>query len=357
MAGPTLIMAGGTGGHIFPGLAVADALQAQDLPVCWLGTPQGLENQLVGAAGVPMLHVQVQALRGKGGLGWLMAPFKLARAVWQAVGVLRRVRPGCVLSMGGYVAGPGGVAARLLGVPLVVHEQNRRPGLTNRLLSGWAQRVCEGFAGTFPQQARVVHTGNPVREKIRALAAPAQRYQGRQGALRIVVLGGSLGARFLNQKVPEMLAHWPQDQRPEVLHQCGKRGVVETREAYQQHQVSARIEPFVDAMEAVYGWADLVICRAGALTVSELMAAGLPAVLVPFPHAVDDHQYANGEVLAEAGAALLIREADWDSAQLAKQLQQWQQRETLVAMAEAARRLDCGDAARHVAQICQEVAR
>lgn len=352
-----LIMAGGTGGHIFPGLAVAAALRDCKAKVSWLGTPQGMENQLVAQAQIPMHHVRVSALRGKGLTGWLKAPFKILAAVLQARRQLKNINPQCVLSMGGYVAGPGGLAAKWLGIPLVVHEQNRRPGLTNRWLARWAQRVCVGFAGTFPASQNSIVTGNPVRHSIRDLTTPEARYTARQGVLNVLVIGGSLGARFLNQKLPELVASLPAELRPQIRHQCGKRGLDEARAAYAEQGVEADVVPFIDDMAMAYGWADLVICRAGALTVSELMVAGVAAVLVPFPYAVDDHQYANGQCLQEAGAALLIRESEWDSQALAAQLTDWgRNRSALLAMAQAAKSLDQGDAAQQVAQICLEVA-
>ena len=357
MAQNVLIMAGGTGGHIFPGLAVAEALRANNAKVSWLGTPHGLENQLVSKANIPIHHVKVTALRGKGLLGWLKAPFKVLAAVLQARNELRRIRPGCVLSMGGYVAGPGGLAARWMGIPLVVHEQNRKPGLTNRWLAKWAQRVCVGFAGTFPDSLRTHLSGNPVRQTIRAVEVPAQRYAERQGALNILVIGGSLGARFLNTKVPELVSRLDIEQRPNIVHQSGQRGIAEAQDAYSQHEVKAEVKAFIDDMAAAYAWADLVICRAGALTVSELMASGVASVLVPFPHAVDDHQYANCQTLQEVNAALLIRESEWNQDVLVKQLQHWgQHRDELLAMAQAARELDPGDAALDVAKLCLEVA-
>ena len=356
MAGAVVIMAGGTGGHIFPGLAVAEALRQADVPVYWLGTPRGLENRLVPAAGLPLLHVTVSGLRGRGVLGWLQAPFRIFKAFWQARAILRRRAPRCVLSLGGYAAGPGGLAARWLGIPLIVHEQNRRPGLTNRWLARWAKTVCTGFDATFPGRPNTVVTGNPVRAAIRALPAPQQRLAGRQGPLRVLVLGGSQGARFLNEKVPAMLALLAAEQRPEVLHQCGANGVPVAREAYAQYSVAARVEPFIDDMAAVYAWADVVICRAGALTVSELMAAGVASILVPVPHAVDDHQFANGQVLSEAGAAMLVRENQWDPTALSACFKRWHgQRDELLRMGSAARALDRGDAAAQVARMCLEV--
>ena len=353
-----MIMAGGTGGHIFPGLAVADALQDRGATVSWLGSAHGLENQIVPESGLPLFNIQVKALRGKGALGWLLAPLRIAKAVLQARRVLREARPSCVLSMGGFAAGPGGLAARWLGIPLVVHEQNRRPGMTNRWLARFAKTICTGFAGAFDASIKHIVTGNPVRAEIRQLPAPEQRMAERSGALRVLVLGGSLGARFLNTKVPSVLARMAGETELEVLHQCGKRGVQEAREAYQKVDVSARVEPFIDDMAAVYCWADVVICRAGALTVSELMAAGVASILVPLPHAVDDHQYANGETLSQAEAGVLVRQSQWEAQQIANTLLQWsQQRQQLQTMASAARALHPGDAAAQVAELCLEVTR
>jgi UDP-N-acetylglucosamine--N-acetylmuramyl-(pentapeptide) pyrophosphoryl-undecaprenol N-acetylglucosamine transferase len=353
-----MIMAGGTGGHIFPGLAVADALQQHGAAVSWLGSAHGLENQIVPESGLPLFNIQVKALRGKGALGWLLAPLRISKAVLQARRVLRKAQPSCVLSMGGFAAGPGGLAARWLGIPLVVHEQNRRPGMTNRWLARWASVVCTGFAGAFDAAVKHLVTGNPVRAEIRALPEPTTRMAGRSDTLRVLILGGSLGARFLNTQVPSVLAQLAAQAPLEVLHQCGKRGVQEAQNAYREAGVSARVEAFIDDMAAVYGWADVVICRAGALTVSELMAAGVASILVPLPHAVDDHQYANGETLSQADAGLLVRQSQWNKQQIADTLTAWSQdRQQLQTMANAARRLHPGDAAAQVAELCLEVAR
>ncbi|MGN6380988.1 MAG: undecaprenyldiphospho-muramoylpentapeptide beta-N-acetylglucosaminyltransferase [Dyella sp.] len=351
---PVLIMAGGTGGHIFPGLAVADVLREQGVPVAWLGARGGMETQVVPAHGIELHEVPVGGLRGKGWKTRLGAPLMLARALLTSLAVLRRLRPRSVLSMGGYVAGPGGIAARLTGTPLLVHEQNSVAGYTNRKLAGFARRVLTGFAGALPNGMWV---GNPVRASIAALPVPTERMAGRSGPARLLVLGGSLGARALNLTVPKALAEMPVERRPLVLHQCGKRGVDEARQAYAEAGVAADVVPFIDDMAAAYGEADLAICRAGALTLAELTAAGLGAVLVPFPHAVDDHQTRNAEALVAAGAAELIKESELDVQQLAQRLTALlADRPGLVAMASAARTLAKPDAAQAIARACLEVA-
>lgn len=354
---PVLIMAGGTGGHIFPGLAVADVLRERGMPVAWLGADGGMETRLVPEHGIVMHTVSVGGLRGKGWLTRLLGPLRLVRAVWAAMGIVRRVDPASVLSMGGYAAGPGGLAAWLLRRPLLVHEQNRVPGVTNTWLAKMACRVMAGFADAFPPARRAEWVGNPVRADIAALPAPSTRLAGRAGRPRLLVLGGSLGARTLNRRVPQALARMTDAARPEVLHQCGRRGEDEARQAYADAGVEARIEPFLDDMAAAYAWADLVVCRAGALTVAELAAAGLGAVLVPFPYAVDDHQTRNAEALVTAGAARIVQERDMDDTTLAAQLAPLLgDRATLTTMAAAARRLARPDAAATIATHCMEAA-
>jgi len=349
-----LIMAGGTGGHIFPGLAVADCLRAQGVPVVWLGAAGGMETKVVPAHRIELHTVVVGGLRGKGLKTRLLAPLMLLRALIASLAVLRKVKPRSVLSMGGYVAGPGGLAAWLLRCPLLVHEQNRVAGFTNRKLAGFAKRVLAGFADALPQAEWV---GNPVRAVIAALPEPMQRMTARNGKPRLLVLGGSLGARALNLAVPQALAQLTPEQRPDVLHQSGNRGLDEAREAYAKAGVEAQVVPFIDDMAASYGWADLAVCRAGALTLAELTAAGLGAVLVPFPHAVDDHQTRNAEVLVAAGAAVVIQERDLDVQNLAQRLESLLGNRTqLLAMAEAARTLAKPDAADVIARACLEVA-
>lgn len=353
---PVLVMAGGTGGHVFPGLAAAAALRKRAIPVVWLGAEGGMEATLVPKHGLPFHAIRVGGMRGKGLSRLLATPWILARAVWAALAVLRRERPRCALSMGGYAAGPGGLAATLLGCPLIVHEQNRIPGLTNRVLAKWARRVLTGFPDAFAGRGEWV--GNPVREPIASLPPPAERFAGRSGPLRLLVLGGSQGARALNRLLPEAIAKLPAERRPDVWHQCGAKLAEEARAAWAGSGIAARVEPFIADMAAAYAWADLVLCRAGALTIAELTAAGLGALLVPFPHAVDDHQTANARWLVDAGAAELLPEATLDAAVLAARLAALAaDRPRLLAMAQAARGLAQIDAAARVADACLEVAR
>jgi UDP-N-acetylglucosamine--N-acetylmuramyl-(pentapeptide) pyrophosphoryl-undecaprenol N-acetylglucosamine transferase len=352
---PVLIMAGGTGGHIFPGLAVAAALRAQDVPVIWLGARGGMENRIVPEHYLPLLTLPVGGVRGKSLGTRLAAPWMLARATLAAWRILREVRPGCVLSMGGYVAGPGGLAARLQRRPLLVHEQNRISGYTNRVLAKWARRVMSGFPDAFPSKVDAEWTGNPVRAEIAALPAPDVRFADRVGAPRLLVLGGSLGARTLNLGVPGALALIPEERRPEVLHQCGAAHVEETRATYARVQVDARVEPFLADMAEAYAWADLAVCRAGALTLAELAAAGLGAVLLPYPHAVDDHQTKNAEGFVAAGAAELVQDRDFDASRFAGLLERLlREPGKRQAMANAARKLAKPDAAQTIARHCME---
>lgn len=348
---PVMILAGGTGGHIFPGLAVAEALRERAVPVVWLGSEGGMETRLVPPTGIRIETIRVRGLRGKGALALLKAPFLLLGSLAQAWAVLRREKPRAVVSFGGYVAGPGGLCAWLQRRPLVVHEQNRAPGLTNRLLSRFAKRVLCGFPGSFPAgQAEVV--GNPVRPAIAAIPAPEQRLAGRDGPARLLVLGGSQGAHALNRGLPAVIAALPADIRPQVRHQCGERHADATRAIYAQSGVAAEVESFIADMAAAYAWADLVVCRAGALTLAELCAAGVGGVLVPFPAAVDDHQTRNADYLAEDGAAVRVSEGEGFErrlgAALAPLLGDPQAR---LAMARAARGIARPDAAGNVAEI------
>jgi UDP-N-acetylglucosamine--N-acetylmuramyl-(pentapeptide) pyrophosphoryl-undecaprenol N-acetylglucosamine transferase len=350
---PVLIMAGGTGGHIFPGLAVAETLRTQGVPVVWLGASGGMETKVVPAHGVPLKTIPVGGLRGKGIKTRLLAPLMLARALFAALRVLVQVKPRSVLSMGGYVAGPGGIAAWLLRKPLLVHEQNRVAGFTNRKLAAHARRVMAGFSDVLPDAEWV---GNPVREAISALPAPSARMANHADRPRLLVLGGSLGARALNLALPQALAQLPLERRPDVLHQCGSRGLDEAREAYAKANVEAQIVPFIEDMAGAYSWADMAVCRAGALTVAELTAAGLGAVLVPFPHAVDDHQTRNAEAMVAAGAAEVVQERDLDVQQFSQRLDALlNDRAKTLAMAEAARTLAKPDAAATIARACMEV--
>ncbi len=352
--GNVLIMAGGTGGHVFPALACAREFQARGYTVHWLGTPRGIENELVPAAGLKLHLINVTGLRGKGRLSLLKAPFMLIKALLQARKVVRELSPVCVVGFGGYVTGPGGLAAKLAGVPLIIHEQNAVAGTANRSLASFAARVCEAFPQTFAASAKRRTTGNPVRAEL-FFETPRQTLIGRRP--RLLVLGGSLGAEPLNKLLPEALAQVPADIRPEVFHQAGKHHDEVTAERYRAAGVEAQVAPFIKDMAQAYGWADLVVCRAGALTVSELAAAGLPSLLVPLPHAIDDHQSRNAEYLAREGAAFVMPQATTGAAEMAARLKEvLMQPEQLNRMAVTARQLAKPDATNTVVDICLEVA-
>lgn len=344
MSRPTImVMAGGTGGHVFPALAVADRLRAGGWPVVWLGTRQGIEARVVPAAGFEIEWLEVRALRGKGIGAWFAAPFRLLAAVVRGLGILRRRRPAAVLGMGGYVTGPFGIAAWLSRRPLVIHEQNSIAGLTNRILARFARRILTGFPETLPRGRWV---GNPVRRSIAALPAPAVRLAGRSGPLRVLILGGSQGARALNRVVPEAIASIADAKRPEIRHQCGERLLEEAREAWARTGIGVDPVAFIDDMAEAYAWADVVVCRAGALTVAELAAAGVASVLVPFPAAVDDHQTGNARFLADAGAAEIVPEHSFVASSLVAHLEVFAaDRARVLAMAEAARAMARPDAA------------
>jgi len=349
---PVVVMAGGTGGHVFPALAVASVLRERGIPVVWLGTHAGMEARLVPSQGFPIEWIRVAGIRGKGIGAWLCAPLRLAQAVLEARAVLRRLKPRAVLGAGGFVSGPGGIAAWLLGIPLLIHEQNAIAGLTNRWLAKIATRVFEAFPGSFARRG-VECIGNPVRAEIAALPPPALRFAMRGNAKRVLVLGGSQGARRLNLLLPQALALLSLPLRPEVRHQTGSRGLDDARAAYAAAGVDAELLPFIDDMAAAYAWADLAICRAGALTITELRAAGLGALLVPFPAAVDDHQTRNADVLVRAGAARLVQERDLDAATLGRLIGELTaDRATLRAMAEAARAGAIPNAAARLAEQC-----
>ncbi|SEI73441.1 UDP-N-acetylglucosamine-N-acetylmuramylpentapeptide N-acetylglucosamine transferase [Azotobacter beijerinckii] len=355
MSANVLIMAGGTGGHVFPALACAREFQARGYAVHWLGTPRGIENELVPRAGLPLYQIQIGGLRGKGLATLLKAPFQLLRSLFQARRVMRELRPVCVLGMGGFVTGPGGLAAKLAGVPLIIHEQNAVAGTANRALAPIASRVCEAFPNTFGVTDKRRTTGNPVRPEL-FLETPRQPVKGRR--LRLLVLGGSLGAEPLNKLLPTALALIPVEQRPEIFHQAGRQHHEITAERYRGAGVEAEVAPFIDDMAQAYAWADLVVCRAGALTVSELAAAGLPALLVPLPQAIDDHQTRNADYLAQEGAAFLLPQASTAAGDLAARLSEVSMHpERLASMAASARRLAKPDATRTVVDICLEVAR
>lgn len=348
-----VILAGGTGGHIFPGLAVAHALRARGANVGWLGADGGMETRLVPQHGLAIDTIAVSGLRGKGIATLLSAPLRVLRAVRDAARVLRLRKPDAVVSFGGYAAGPGGIAARIAGIPLLVHEQNRAAGMTNKVLAKFARQVLVGFPQTFANETLV---GNPVRAQIAQALPPAQRDFHHGGALRLLVLGGSQGARALNNAVPQAVAALGQP--VEVLHQAGEKLLDDARKSYADAGASARVEPFIADMAEAYAWADLVVCRAGALTLAEVCAVGVGSVLVPFPQAVDDHQTRNAEYLVERGAALLLKQGDDLAARLQQVLAELAADPARrLAMANAARSLAMPDAADRVADAVLETIR
>ena len=354
---PILVMAGGTGGHVFPALAVARALQAQSRDVVWLGTQAGLEARVVPSAGIDIEWISIKGLRRKGLQALLIAPFQIGWALLQSLGVILRRRPAAVLGMGGFVSGPGGVAAWLTRRPLIIHEQNAAAGMTNRLLARLARVVLQAFPGSFNSRVHAETVGNPVREDIAAVAAPAARFGNREGPLRLLVLGGSQGALALNKTVPAALSKLPVADRPIVRHQCGTLTFDAAREAYDSHGIDVDLVPFIEDMASAYAWADLVVCRAGALTVAELCAVGLPALFVPYPGAVDDHQTANARPMADAGAAVIIDESMLSPDVLAGQLQEWlSDRGELLHKAEKSHGLDKPNALHRITELCLEQA-
>ena len=350
-----LIMAGGTGGHVFPALAAARVLRERGFEPVWLGTQRGLEARLVPPQQIPMEWISFGGVRGKGAMTLLLAPFKLAYAIWQSLQVMRRRQPSVVLGAGGFVSGPGGIAAWLTRRPLVIHEQNAVAGMTNRMLAHLATKVLEAFPASFPGGVKAsAAVGNPVRREIAAMTAPQQRFAERTGPLRVLVIGGSQGAAKLNAAVPAAIATMAEAVRPEVLHQSGERHLAAARELYEKHGVKGDVRAFIDDMAAAYGWADLIVCRSGALTVSEIAAAGLPAIFVPFGAAVDDHQTRNARFLVDAGASVLIPEPELTPQRLAMELKALLSagRATLSSMAVKARQLAITDADVRLADAC-----
>jgi UDP-N-acetylglucosamine--N-acetylmuramyl-(pentapeptide) pyrophosphoryl-undecaprenol N-acetylglucosamine transferase len=392
-----LIMAGGTGGHVFPGLAVAELWRAQGHEVVWLGTLHGLDAKLVPAAKLPFYQIKITGLRGRGLLDYLQAPWKIFRATLQSIKLIRQLKPDVVLSMGGYVAGPGGLAAWLSHKPLIVHEQNAIPGTTNKLLSYFAKHILTAFPIAFKEHKKMQWVGNPIRASISALSDPNVRFAARTAALKVLVLGGSQGAQKINQSIPQVLAALPIEKRPEILHQTGARHYEATLEEYKKQEIdpspalratsptrgevkilqpaptsplplgerstpkeagegkfaSIRVVPFIDDITAAYAWADLIICRSGALTVSEIAGAGIASILIPFPYAVDDHQTANAKVLVDVNAAIMIQERDLKVEKLQNLIQDFtQHREKLMNMAMQARTLAKPEATQQVLDIC-----
>jgi UDP-N-acetylglucosamine--N-acetylmuramyl-(pentapeptide) pyrophosphoryl-undecaprenol N-acetylglucosamine transferase len=347
-----LIMAGGTGGHIFPGLAVAQALREAGWRVHWLGAPESMESRLVPARGFPLELVQFSGVRGKGALSLLGLPWRLLRACWQSVQVLRRVQPDVVVGLGGYITFPGGLMAALMRKPLVLHEQNSVAGMANKLLARLASRVFTAFPDALPQAQWV---GNPMRTRFFQQPAPAERFAQRSGPLRVLVVGGSLGARALNIVVPQALALLPQDQRPIVTHQSGEKQIAELQANYDALGLQATLIPFIDDMASAFAQADLVICRAGASTVTEIAAVGVAALFVPFPAAVDDHQTHNARFLVNQGGGWLQPQADLTPLWLAEFLQTTS-RATLEERARAAQQMQQRSATEAVVRACEELA-
>lgn len=306
-----MIMGGGTGGHIFPGLALAKYLHQQGVEVHWLGTSQGLESEFVPSANFPIHYISVKGLRGKGIKAYLTAPVRIAGAIFEAYRIIQAIRPDIVIGMGGFVSGPGGIASYLKRLPLIIHEQNAKAGLTNKILARFAHRVLEGFPDAFHTipQAKRRTIGNPVRSDIACVTPPHLR-EHHNHTLQLLVLGGSLGAEVLNEFLPKAVSALPEHLRPSILHQTGKKHFEQTIKRYAQLGLKANLQAFLDPISDAYEWADLVLCRAGALTVSELCAAGLGAIFVPYPYAVDDHQTANAHYMVQHEAALCIQQSD-----------------------------------------------
>ena len=362
-----LIMAAGTGGHIYPGLAIAEVLVQRGWAIVWLATPAGMEHKLVGKVGYPIEVVQMSGVRSKGYLAWALLPLVLLRAFWQSLAVIRRVKPDVVISMGGYIAFPGGMMGVLCGKPLVVHEPGAHAGLTNRVLALIADRVLVGFPKTFeqaptnalarllPRPKKVEWLGTPVRSDIAGLPEPSARMSSRKGPIRLLIVGGSLGAKTLNDLVVAALEALPQAERPQVVHQSGEKNFDELVLAYREAKVSADVMPFIDDMAGKYAWCDLMLCRSGAITVAELAAAGVASILVPLPYFVAEEQEANARFLADAGAGVLVKQLEMTPQMLAAQLKKLT-REKLLVMASLARALGKPDATARCAVACMEAA-
>ena len=362
-----MIMAGGTGGHVFPALAVANHLSQQGVKIVWLGTAKGIEGRLVPAAGYETHWISVQGLRGNGLLRWLLAPFSLLRAVWQALQIMRKVKPDCVLGMGGFASGPGGIAAVLLGKPLVVHEQNAVAGLTNKWLAKVAKSVLSGFRNTIGLPDHAVWVGNPVREDIAASRSMAAAgYIDASGkvskAKRVLILGGSQGAHSLNKAMPNVLSVIDAQQTLSIWHQAGRERAEQVITLYAQaknpsvqRELDVQVTEFIDDMAAAYAWADIIICRAGAMTVTEIMAAGKPAVFVPYPYAAGDHQTLNAQSMVDEEAALMVTDADLSSGEFIEKLKLLlRDTDRLQRMGDNAVRLYRSKATEQTAEVCLE---
>lgn len=350
-----LIMAGGTGGHVFPGLAVAKELMARGHSVSWMGTRTGIEAELVLAAGINIAYIDIQGVRGKGKKGLLEAPGRINKAIKESKKIIQEYQPDCILGMGGFVSGPGGVAAKLLGIPLIIHEQNAIPGTTNRILSLFANCVLEAFSGSFAKRINAIHVGNPVRQDLHN--ATQQSAPGTD--LKLLVLGGSLGAKAINDVLPEVINTL--DFTLDVWHQTGSRHIDEVTALYGEEALtmkSIELSPFIDDMAKAYAWADLAICRAGAMTISELTVAGVPAILIPYPHAIDDHQTVNANWMASNGAAVVLPQAELSASALRHHLKRFnKRREVLDKMRGRAKALGMHDATESVVQVCLRLAK
>lgn len=351
-----LIMAAGTGGHVFPGLALARELRERGVAVHWLGTRAGLESRLVPEATIPLHVITIGGLRGKGLKTLLSAPYKITKALIQALRIIKEVKPDVVVGMGGFVSGPGGVASWLLGRPLIIHEQNAKAGFTNKMLANIAKRVLEGFPLAFKPQANALAIGNPVRMEMAHLPTPKERLTPSRSPLRLLVLGGSLGAQALNEVVPRALATLAVSERPVVLHQTGDKHFEAAKKAYASMQVDVDLQPFIKDMASAYSWADVVLCRAGALTVAELCTVGVGAIFVPFPYAVDDHQTANASFMVKHRAALCVQQRELTENRLADIVRDLSLKpEERLAMAQAAYQLRNVGVTEKIVAICQEV--
>lgn len=349
-------MAGGTGGHVFPGLSVAHYLHNQGIEVHWLGTNQGLESHLVPDANLPLHCIQITGVRGKGWKYLLSAPLKVCKAILQAKHIIKDINPDVVIGMGGYVSGPGGIASWIQGYPLIIHEQNAIAGLTNKILARFAKKVLEGFPATFKPGTNIVTIGNPVRAEIENLPPPQNRFDANRRSFHLLVLGGSLGAQALNDVVPRALAKLKEDERPEVFHQTGDKHFEIAKNTYKTLGMQTKLVPFIKDMAQAYAWADVVLCRAGALTVSELCTVGLGAIFIPFPYAVDDHQTANANFMVKKNAALCIQQKNLTDNMLAdivRELSHSPQRR--LAMADAAYQLRNVNVAEKIFKICKEI--
>jgi len=355
-------MAAGTGGHVFPALSIAQKLQEKNVRTEWMGTHQGMENRLLEGTGIRIHAVSAKGLKGKGILRLLFAPIMLVQALIQSMRVLSEVKPDCVLGMGGFVSGPGGLAAKLTGRKLVIHEQNAVPGFTNKLLAKIANQVFEAFPNTFSRNAKVIHTGNPLRKEIAGLALRARSpVEELSRPLQILVLGGSQGALAINEIVPEFLANWSAENRPAVLHQTGERTLENTRSTYREKGLDSaegiQVVPFISDMAEAYDWADLVICRSGASTVSEIAAVGLPSILVPYPYHSDQQQKHNANWLVQAGAAFLLEQKTLTAQALRELVLDLHiNRNKLRRMSDIAKSISICDADEIIARRCLELA-